>query len=197
MKKCLIIALMGFAMTTLCGCGEKKSGSNTITGENGKEYANYREACRDGDFDVAHKFLDKLKEEATWDSEIVQEAENYIFDYEVNTLISQNTEEANTRVVYLLNEIPIRGTKCSIGELIHDSEESDYGRSCSMFNIKCNKILELAISLKNQNMAKKILPLFKEDEIVDFYTVKAYSYDTRDAAQKKYDNAVAEELFND
>ena len=194
MKKNLVfVALIGLVMTTLCGCGGKVIGSNTIKGENGKEYENYREACRDGDFDAAHKFLDRLKEEVIdWSSDHkYQEAEEYIFNYEVNALVSQNSEEANTRIIYLLNEIPIEGTKQPIGVTSH-YYGSDYGNSCNRFNIKLNKILELAISTGNQDIAKKILPLYKEDEHRDYTSITGYNYDTRDAAQAKYDEAFGE-----
>ena len=191
MKKNLVfMALLGLVMTTLCSCGGK-IGSNAIIGENGKEYESYREACRDGDFDAAHKFLDRMKEDVEdWASnEKFQEAEDYVFNYEVNALISQNSEEANTRIIYLLNEIPIEGTKEPVGTITVSSE---YGESCSRYNIKLNKILELAISVGNQDIAKKLLPLYKEDQIMPHVTVEAYTYDSRDAAQAKYDEAFGE-----
>ena len=191
MKKIIFWALIGIVMIVLCGCGGK-IGNNTVKGENGKEYESYREACRDGDFDAAHKFLDRLKDEIDdrASKEKYQEAEDYVFNYEVNALVSQNSEEANTRIIYLLNEIPIEGTKQSIGTI---SAGTDYGISCNRFNIKLNKILELAISMRNQDIAKKLLPLYKEDEVIsDPYRVSAYTYDTRDAAQAKYDKAFGE-----
>lgn len=194
-KNFVLMALIGLVMTTLCGCGGKVIGSNAIKGENGKEYESYREACRDGDFDAAHKFLDRMKEKKAKDWEDVkkmEEAEDYVFNYEVNTLVSQNSEEANTRIIYLLNEIPIEGTKQPIGK--HFYNGSDYGNCCNRFNIKLNKILELAISTGNQDIAKKILPLYKEDENRDEYNdITGYSYETKDAAQAKYDEAFGEE----
>lgn len=195
-KNFIFMALLGLVMATLSGCGSKSIGSNAIIGENGKEYESYREACRDGDFDAAHKFLDRMKEDVEdWASnEKFQEAEDYVFNYEVNALISQNSEEANTRIIYLLNEIPIEGTKQPIGETSFHG--SNYGNSCNRFNIKLNKILELAISTGNQDIAKKILPLYKEDEHRDYTSITGYNYDTRDAAQAKYDEAVANGAFN-
>ena len=190
MKKNLFLAIIGIAIATLCSCGSKIM-SKTIKGENGTEYENYREACRDGDFNAAHKFLDRMKEEADdWESnQKVQEAEDYIFNNEVNALISQNSEEANTRVIYLLNEIPIEGTKPSIGEI---TSGSAYGESCSRFNIKLNKILEVAISTGNQDIAKKILSMYKEDETISDFQVAGYTYDSKEEAQRKYDEAFGE-----
>ena len=191
-KNFVLLALIGFVMTTLIGCGNNSLGGKAIKGENGTEYENYREACRDGDFNAAHKFLDRMKEEADdTDSERkVEEAEEYIFNYEVNALISQNSDEANLRVIYLLNEIPIEGTKPSIGD--YKPWGSDYGTSCNRFNIKLNKILEMAISTKNQDIAQKILPLYKEDEIISGHNVVGFSTNSQDKAQEKYDEAFGE-----
>ena len=164
----------------------------SVVGENGKKYDSYREACRDGDFVAAHKFLDKLKEEIHNSASYYkyQEAEDYIFNYEVNALISQNSEEANARVIYLLNEIPIEGTRSPIGE--REPGGSRYGICCNRFNVKLNQILELSISIGNQDIAKKIMPLYKEDEQLggEFHdTVLGYTYDSKEAAQEKYNEA--------
>ena len=202
MKK-IIVLLTVFCVAVCtfsgCSCSSKKEDSSdiiTIKGADGKEYESYREACRAGDYDVAHKFVDKMKEEGKVYYEI-NEAEDYIFNYEVNTLISQNSKEANDRVVYLLNEFTIIGERGPIGIDHHD--DTPYGKSCARFNKKCNKILDISISLKNQDMAKKIIPLYKEDEILGSngnYYIKAYTYDTKEAAQKKYDEAVKNGAFD-
>ena len=103
------IAIMGFIMTILCSCGAK-----TIKGEDGIKYENYREACRNGNFDVAHKFLDRLKEKATktswWDAawevynDEAEEAEEYIYRQEALFLMSQNDDDAKKRLIYLIKE---------------------------------------------------------------------------------------------
>ena len=214
-SKILLFAIIGFTVFSFYGCWLYDSDNSSVSGSNGsgsndyesseglsdrkKEYESYREACRDGDFDAAHKFLDRMKEDVEdWDSEQkYREAEDYVFNYEVNALVSQNSEEANTRIIYLLNEIPIEGTKQPIGDTEYGG--SVYGNSCNRFNIKLNQIMELAISLGNQDIAKKILPLYKEDEIMDSkrtYKIAAYTYNTRDAAQAKYDEAVASGAFD-
>ncbi len=101
MKKTLLLAMIGITIATLCSCGSK-----TIKGENGTEYENYREACRDGDFIVAHKFLDRLKEESK-DGESKQkamDAEAYIYRQEALFLMSQNDDVAKNRLIYLIKE---------------------------------------------------------------------------------------------
>ena len=196
MKKIIVLlTVFSIAVLLFTGCGSSsKKEDFTIKGADGKEYESYREACRAGDFDVAHKFVDKLKEEGK-DYYAIREAEDYIFNYEVNALISQNSEEANARVIYLLNEIKIDGSRSSIGQ--QEINGSVYGNSCGRYNVKCDKILEMSISLRNQDMARKILPMYKEDEILGaLECVSAYTYDTKEAAQKKYDEAVKNGAFD-
>lgn len=197
-KNLVLIALIGFVMTILFGCGgsssKESSEGSSITGLDGIVYESYREACRAGDFEAAHKFLDRMKEENEYWTK-VEEAEDYIFNYEVNALVAQNSVEANNRVIYLLNEIPINGIKCPTGTDLRVNAHSGYGNSCGRFNIKLNKIMEIAISLDNQDIAKKILPLYKEDEIVkgDWRKIiSAYTYDSKEAAQRKYNEAFGE-----
>ena len=93
----------------------------------------------------------------------------------------------------MFNEITISGKKGPIG--VEHISGTAYGASCAAFNEKCNKVLETAISLKNQDLAKKLLSLYKEDEIIASngnYYIEAYTYDTKNAAQAKYDEAFGE-----
>lgn len=202
MKKILILALSLFFLLCLnccSGCDDKENEKITVTGANGTEYESYKEACRVQDFDAAHKILDKMKEQDPWRSSTIREAENYIFNYEINALIAINSEEANTRIVFLLNEITIEGSKPVVGD--NYDYFNEFAPSCRAFNEKCNKILSLAISMKNQDMAKKIIPLYKEDLIIENkggnYYVKEYTYDTKKAAQLMYDEAVKSGAFDE
>lgn len=67
MKKYLVlVAIIGLGVATLCSCGSKSTSSEeekTVTGSDGKVYTNYREACRNGDFDAAYSILEKKREE--------------------------------------------------------------------------------------------------------------------------------------
>ena len=202
----LIISVVSLVcITSACGGSSQKKTSDatttaaiTVTGADGKVYESYREACRNGDFEAAHKFIDKYKDNSIRnhsyeDRVLAQEAEDYIFNYEINTLISQNSIEANDRIIFLFNEITISGKKGPIG--VEHIRGTAYGASCAAFNEKCNKVLETAISLKNQDLAKKLLSLYKEDEIIASngnYYIEAYTYDTKNAAQAKYDEAFGE-----
>ena len=50
----------------------------------------------------------------------------------------------------------------------------------------------MAISTGNQDIAQKILPLYKEDEIIRSYQVAGFCTDSQEKAQKKYNEAFGE-----
>lgn len=198
----------------------------------GKYGDNYREACRNMDFEVAHKILDKMMApndiwddflERRVDQKEITAATDYIFNAETLYLISQNTDDANTRVVYLLSELPIEGRADPEGSEIDFSESLDkhegymaYKSYVNRFNSKCLSILNTAISVGNQDVAEKIIPMIKEDaNIVKkmekkiygrrsngeiHYTESEESYvhyttESKDKAKKLYEEAVKEGKF--
>ena len=110
MKKNIVL-LMLFSVNLLLfiSCGSSSKNEITIKGADGKEYASYREACRAGDFEAAHKFLDylhtKLDKREGYNGDIrneISNAEEYIFNNEVNFLVAQNTKEANARIFFFI-----------------------------------------------------------------------------------------------
>lgn len=63
MKKINLLALLCLTIGFVsCGSSSSKNEEEkiTVTGTDGKEYTSYQEACRAGDFEAAHKFLDVL-----------------------------------------------------------------------------------------------------------------------------------------
>lgn len=117
MKKYSFFAIVIAMVTTfmMYSCGNAKSSDETkddenreivIKGDDGKIYGSYREACREGDFAAAHKFLDKLKEESDdyKSRRKVYEAEDYIYKQEALFLMSQNDDSAKKRLIYLIKE---------------------------------------------------------------------------------------------
>lgn len=180
---------------------------------------NYREACRNMDFEAAHKILDKMVAEKTSiydDDKDVIEATDYIFNAESLYLVSQNTSDANTRVVYLLSELPIKGRPLQEGEQYHDSDEveddggyTSYMSYVNRFNSKCLSILNTAISVGNQEIAEKMLSMIKEDAGVVtknrdipgeiYYTedlkLAHYTTESKDKAKQLYKQAVQEGKF--
>ncbi len=198
------------AALTLSGCNLSSSD---------KYDGNYREACRNMDFEAAHKILDKMVAEKTSifdDDKDVIEATDYIFNAESLFLVSQNTSEANTRVVYLLSELPIKGRQLQEGEQYNENDEieddggyTSYMSYVNRFNSKCLSILNTAISVGNQEIAEKVLSMIKEDagtvtknrdvpgEV--YYTedlkLAHYTTESKDKAKKLYEQAVQEGKF--
>ncbi len=157
MKKCLIIALMGFAMTTLCGCGNK-----SVTGADGREYDSYQSACRNQDFVAAYDWIEKNNGS--------EEDKDYVFNAEMLYLTSLGTEEASNRIVYLLAEYQIPGTP--VTESIKTGywhsgsvyeEEKKYIIGVTRFNKRCDNVLDMAITQGNEQLCKKIISLYKKD----------------------------------
>lgn len=193
------------------------SGCNLSSSD--KYDGNYREACRNMDFEAAHKILDKMVAEKTSifdDDKDVIEATDYIFNAESLFLVSQNTSEANTRVVYLLSELPIKGRQLQEGEQYNENDEveddggyTSYMSYVNRFNSKCLSILNTAISAGNQEIAEKVLSMIKEDagtvtknrDVLGeaYYTedlkLAHYTTESKDKAKKLYEQAVQEGKF--
>ncbi len=169
--------------------------------------------------------------------EQVYEAEDYIFTSEINALASMNTPEANTRIVLMLNEIMSKGIYREEGTIVgkdlnyrlegtswsrdfeliiggSSSADADfsyrqYSAWCSYFNMKCDRVLDLAIVFGNKELAEQVIRLIRQDASFiykpssqhprnsDYKDVYAhYTNDSKDAAKKKYDEAMASGAFN-
>lgn len=191
MKKILFLSTLCLALF-LVSCGNSSSKDEveekiTVTSSDGKEYTSYREACRAGDFESAHKFLDILYNEYVegygsardYRSNEVREvrekyhaALNDIFKQEMMFLASDGSEQASDKIIYLLTEVPMEGSPHPEGkysiikiEEIYD-EAKDHVTYCkyvSNFNNLCNKILDLAISQNNQYLAKKVITMYLQN----------------------------------
>lgn len=238
MKKLLFNSTLLFmVIVTLVGCAQEVKEIKVI-GTDGKEYTSYRTACSNGDFDAAREFVEKLKVQLTnaklnGDSykpleESIKEAENYIFNEEIQYLASLNDEQANNRLVLILNQQSVEGAEFQEGTCLgrhvdksyldspHDyystpddvKSFSDYISWCGNHNSRCKTLLDIAIACRNENLAKKILILIRKDpELLLknekkesgslYYDVYAhYTNGSRDAAQKKYDEALKSDAFN-
>lgn len=213
-----ILALIATLMLSSCN----------LFSSSDKYDGNYREACRKLDFEAAHKILDKMTTKNSWwdgrtpEKDIIA-ATDYIFNAETLYLTSQNTEEANTRVVYLLSELPIEGRADSEGTEIDISDDmSDdggfkaYKSYVNRFNSKCLSILNTAISVGNKEVAEKIISMIKDDASTitkkkkgDVYHLSNgkddyneyntdyvhYTTESKDKAKKLYEQAVKEGKF--
>ena len=211
--KHLIIVLAAALALSSCNMSSSSFLSSFLSSV--KYDGNYREACRNMDFEAAHKILDKMVAEKTSiydDDKDVIEATDYIFNAESLYLVSQNTSEANTRVVYLLSELPIKGKALPEGMEYEDGDNYDddggytsYMSYVNRFNSKCLSILNTAISVGNQEVAEKVLSMIKEDagsvtkqpsnEYDDPTTHAHYTMESKAKAKQLYEQAVQEGKF--
>jgi len=82
----------------LSACGEKKI---TVKGKDGTEYESYQECCANQDFEAAHRYLAKMKNDHSYNFD---EAAEFVFRQEALFLMSMNDEIAKKRILYLLKE---------------------------------------------------------------------------------------------
>ena len=148
-----------------------------------------------------------------------------IYKAETQYILSEfQGDECKDKILFLLEEIPIEGEKKKAGlcrwEDVCRSCHSGYPLDAYIiwtehYNRLCNTILSLAINRKNQELAKIIIQQFVDnvevtgvshldDEVkVDGIIVKQgqgyikYTSEDRDAAKKKYDDAVRSGAFNE
>ena len=232
---CILCTVFGFL--TACNNSNVSTKEISVTGSDGKTYTSYRTACSNGDFDAAREYVEKMKEklvvvkadgeeeEIDAFAEAVQEAEDYVENEEVQYLASLNEEQANNRIILILNQRPIAGLEAAemacLGKHIsriyvegNNWEHAlpaeinnfrEYILWCGKFNSRCSNILAIAISCGNQSLAKKILHCFKPDpellikDAKEEYYKDVYAHYTKtsiDAAQKKYDEAVKSGAFS-
>ena len=180
MKKAICFIVCCIAVLAVTSCGNK-----SVVGADGKEYTSYQEACRAGDFEAAHKFLDILHDEYLEEfsdanyyrsfsekdiKEKYEAALKYIFKQEMMYLASDGSKQASDKILYLLTEIPEEGSPQpdgSKGYAVSDIYESGkdhlaYTKYVTNYNVLCNQILDLAISQDNQYLAKKVLQMYKQ-----------------------------------
>ena len=209
----------------------------------GKTYESYQSACRNQDFEAAHRILDLMKkeyEDFKRDNKLVEtklvekhvfkrdeyeddhtneekynamvqsymEAENYVFNAEILYLVSLNTEESTNRLFFLLSEYQLSGLPpAASGRYKGDDYDKvkEYIASIARYNGHCNNALDLAISQGYQSLAKRIIHLFKQNVDVEMewtsiremqVSPKGVNNTDKEAAQKKYDEAVKAGAFN-
>lgn len=95
-KNLVLVAIIGLVISTLCGCGIK------VKGADGTEYESYQECCAANDYEAAHKYLAKMKNNTF--SRDYESAKEYVFKNEALYLMSIGDENAKKRIIYLLKE---------------------------------------------------------------------------------------------
>lgn len=109
-KNLVLLALIGFAMFTLCGCGgrsevEQRKTEITVKGADGTIYESYQECCAAEDFQAAHQYLAKMENSYSYDifGEL-EDAKKFVFKQEALYLMSVGDAAAQKRIIYLLKE---------------------------------------------------------------------------------------------
>ena len=228
----LFLPLMVIALV-LSSCGNEKEKKETPLSDK-KEIAktddeesttadkDYRAACKSGDFETAHVILGELLEEynTTMSSDKYYTAFSYIYPREIQYILDNiEGDECVDKIIFLLTEIPITGTKPAEGDhrdggqladYINSrfAEEGKYTEYVKNYNALCDNILALAINRKNQRLAKMVLLQYVENvtaikkDIEDpnvngRFSRVTYSNTDKDKAQKKYDDALELGAFED
>jgi hypothetical protein len=155
-------------------CGEKP-----VKGANGNEYETYQQAVRNQDFEAAYIFLDRIENDEGKDNKRYITARDFIVGHELTYLASVNSEESTKRIIYLLTEMRPEANKIPIGEIdLHlywdswdgsnpEKERIDaYSLEVNNYNKQCHRILDLAITEENQELAQGVLKCYVPSIIV-------------------------------
>ena len=213
---CAIGFAIGFAIARICGDG-------------GSGKADYKSAIGINDYEAAHKIIKQLgtdfEEERAEQlakggdfgrderMSVESKAQTYfeaikdVYCSEVMYLMSDNNSEVDTKITFILNEMPNLGIKYQEGKKLRfsfgdvdDQKECLnyflYSESVRCNNIVCDKILSIAIAMKNDKMAKLALSQFKDECMTDEYVYVRYNSNTKDEAQRKYHEAVQNGVFD-
>lgn len=187
-KVYLLLAIIGIALVSLCGCGSK-----SVKGADGKEYDSYQSACWNQDFVAAYDWIEK--------NNGTEEDKDYVFNAEMLYLTSLGTDEASNRIVYLLAEyqipgvVPQKNIDTNTYTWQRGKKYLDYIEGSARFNTRCDNVLDMAIAQENEQLARKIIKLYKNDinayinEKGDAAIVKSFTWDSRDKALAKIETA--------
>lgn len=191
-----------------CSCGSNKNTKPTT----------YVEAISLNDYTTAHKILDGLLNKALYAStrgfggaedELLEfwAAADHIYKAEMLYLIDLQDNAANQRLVNSLMMMNVIGDRPTgvIKDYHQQHRCKNYSLFVTRYNRLCDEILNVSILYKNSDMARQILSLYKED--CSFVGDKTYangdmdwyfkvSNSSRDAATKKYNDAIKNGLLN-
>lgn len=182
-----------------------------VTSCGGKDY---REAVKNGDFEAAHKILDKMYDEFldTYESNSVNpsssdrakvensatryaQAASYVLCAEARYLISENSDMALDRLAYLFNEIRVMGEPANSyypagveSKQVECIKYSCYNQTSIYNNQLCDVILNLAIQNDNKKLADLAISYYRPNGIIHGGNEGSVTWEYRDkaAAQKRY-----------
>ncbi len=168
-KNFVLLALIGFAMFTLCGCGgssiiEDSFNKIPVKGADGTEYASYQDACRHGDFLAAYNYLDELSQRINelnldgvydgWDHDEREKAEQA--RKKAKKLEEQYEEDkryiVEQEIMYLFANNNDNSSKRILFLLNENHDQTLISRT-----------VDLAISQRNDEMLKEIARKYNHD----------------------------------
>ena len=190
-------------------------------------YNSYQDAVKDRDFESAHMILsnilnnyhnkeisnntkyrrkdEEIKEELL---RTYKEGVDYVFNSEALYLCSLGDKTSLDRIVYLLSEYPIfgvpisEGTTYRTGGVLYDQvmNHKKYINSVSKVNGLCDKLIDLAITNHNMELAERVIPQYKNvpDPVIGNYGnmhTMQYSYLAKENAIKKINKAIDDGVF--
>lgn len=219
MKKIYQIIMLCAMGITLASCGGSSS------------KADYKSAIEINDYETAHKIIKQLRTDfeeeraaqmAKGGDFMVDErmsveakAQTYfeaikdVYCSEVMYLMSDNNSEIDTKMIFILNEMPNLGIKYEEGKVLHFIGYEEYQKECLNYflysesvrcnNLVCDKILNIAIAMKNDKMARLALSQFKDECMTHkqhLDDLVQYNSNTKDEAHRKYYEAVQNRVFD-
>ena len=206
---CLCISVALLVCSCSCSGGGKQNSSAPRT-------YTYVDAVSDNDYVLAHKFLDMYLQDVinanarglgTIDKmEVFWGAADHIYKAEMMYLIEMNDQAANKRLINTLAMMNVIGNKPVVNESYSMyTKEYSYYIFVNRYNRLCDEILNISFLNSNREMARQVLMMYKEDAIprkknvgsngVNYYTF-TFSYRSKDAATKKYNDAIKNGLLD-
>lgn len=154
-----------------CGASD---GANGYSGTGEKSYGrNYEAACKDNDFEAAHKILSNLYEEwqkDTWQTEprrTYYKAFDYVYTAEIEYIFSTlQIDDARTKIMYILQEVPEKN-------------------SVSYVNL-CKKICAYAMNVENFEFATEVFGTLNNQIRERYYDELRSFYDCFQFVHKSY-----------
>lgn len=215
MKKIYQIVMLCAMVVALASCDTRSQAEKEHDKADELE-AECIEAVNSGDFSKAHGLLAELKTIGQWGN--YDRSISLVYQKEIQTLIASNDEDVSDQITFLMQEYPIEGVRQEKGLGRYSVGVFPYEQSCIEYNKLCDKALTLALNRRNEQLARTIVNLYKENphridgsgheddakEVKDESTgeiVKVdgnhsylyYDYASRDAALKKVEIAFGQE----
>ena len=220
MKK---IYLLSILVCMICGCGN----SNSTKNKEADYGEDYEKACYAHDYEAAHQILSVLRQNAisnaaledsfrTTRSEYLSALET-VYTSELTYIVLNFPEDSELRISLRMNELQPLGVRPSTDRLdlrewdildeardgiyVSGYDNNSYRLWLLSYNNICRKLLDLAISAKNQHLAQKAVLLVKENVDIEhvpysiYYSMKLVNTD-RDSIKSEYDKAVESGLFD-